>query len=1405
MKSITKVSLSILVLVSMIIVCVMMTLQLNVKAGEDTKNDYAQESRAAATYLNAASTKNGGGLYWPSTKTNSFWEAAGWIGYESDSNVYGENNYNLCQKSSANSVTYGKDRLNKVLIVTGEAPEMGAQNIATAAADSFSGTKKPANGYTDGSTGNQTVFSKYIDYGYKLSQLGFDEVAVGSGSAMRMVFGTVTLIVYALLAALGSIFDAVLDMLAFINPFHFLTATGENIDFSYTSNGTTYSSTARATTTAFDTIMATIRGYYSIFRNNIGLAVITICLAVGVSKFVFAKTQDGATLWRHLRTFTIRFVFLFLAVPVMFGVYDEVLGFADQGVNTGDGRDIIASTYIDFKTWVMSGKLQDYAGVASSTDDLTGKARSLCYQINNKATGTTATDDSFRVTLFGDISDTSNRIITHKQTVRMLQDYASGVKISPGEYMSTVEAKDLNRDTGMHELSSTWTGYNDKVASAVKSGDKAGVDGGTKELIDKRFATAPWAAPAKGFSDMGMFNYLSSEFTETGVTVYSSETSSNVSKPMHYAVNVVGGPVYAKVVNAIDAIVLMGVLVYIGFAFALAMFISGVKGLFQIIPAVFTGMVGSMKGIAQTCAIFLALIFNVIVTLLLYSMASALLTGFFALTSGVTGVLGSVATNLGLPTDVTSTAITALSIFILVKMCMKVVLYRTAIIKACTDAFTESVNRFFGTSVKSPNLAGGGGLKSAAAVAGGIGLAAANGAFDGLGERLGFGSSGSDSSSLVGDAAGGVSGTMADGSDLDSNPFGVTPPEDAESEVNGGPENISEGDTAEGGTTESTDASSSGGDTDTYSEANTDEYGGDNSAGDNIEGDDSAGDNIAGDDSAGDNIVAEGDEGGNEYAGDTGGDEYAGNAMTKDDMAMNYLDQQNLDNDDDIKSFFNGEGPVDTTNTGDNLTEQTEGNQISGSTNNGNQNTDAHTDSSAENVDKGLNNSTGITELDNKMEELGFNSTDPEMVESREAYTNALRDMVDNGKMDGSATPTAAAGSTGALATDKGSVEGSPMPDGSVGGIVTNDGQFVSNDTLAAMRDAQGATDIPTGAAAIQTSDGSVIEGTRTPDGGFIAGTHTDQGFVMGLKTDDGRTVPGRFNDDGQFMPGVQTENGFVPGVYEQDANGNIGFTPCVFDDKGIRHDGIVTNDGKFISSDSGAIKPMGKDGMPAMPSANTAVTVNKGNTNTKADTSAKTDVSNKSADISKTDANAYSQYAFNMSGDVPKQAPGMPTSAYESAMKTYNNSQAVKSSAAVHSAGYKGKSNTSEPKTPATVNARPDSTSSYGGNYSANTKASGYGSNSYNTNPSNTSARSTGASVVNAVNASIRNAALLRKTLDADKDPATAAASAVMMTRQNGTRATTASNRSQRNIKNNGKKQTKPKKGGSNSGSKKK
>lgn len=203
-----------------------------------------------------------------------------------------------------------------------------------------------------------------------------------------------------------------------------------------------------------------------------------------------------------------------------------------------------------------------------------------------------------------------------------------------------------------------------------------------------------------GLSAVAMYNYLSSSFDGSKITVYSAaNTTSDQVQVGHYAVTSVGSGLI-RIIYLLDALCLLGCITVLGYGYGFGLIMANFKVLMKLIPSIFSGMLGSLSGIAKSLALLAAMIVELMGTFILYYVSCELVFTIYSLVEGPLLVLlnrlfgeNSVIGNL------VPIIFGVVSCAVLLAITKKLLEYRVVICKAVTDACSDVIGKFVGGKV----------------------------------------------------------------------------------------------------------------------------------------------------------------------------------------------------------------------------------------------------------------------------------------------------------------------------------------------------------------------------------------------------------------------------------------------------------------------------------------------------------------------------------------------------------------------------------------------------------------------------------------------------------------------------------------------------------------------------------
>lgn len=262
-----------------------------------------------------------------------------------------------------------------------------------------------------------------------------------------------------------------------------------------------------------------------------------------------------------------------------------------------------------------------------------------------------------------------------------------------------------------------------------------------------------------GLSDMAMYNYLNTQFKSTEAVVYSPlDTVSVLSQIYHKSVNSIGTG-FLGFLFVFHTLVTLAVYAIIGWCYAIGLLFQNLKRMVTLLIKIPAAALGVMRSMAQVVAYIVAMIVEVIATILLYSIVMRMM-------DAITSVIMQGASSLFASDNSTSPATLMLMLVVvsiaLIVFGVAAIKARKTIIKAIDEGLNGLIGRVFGTDNLMPtpepkNHPIANGLMTGAA------MAAGNRLMGGLGGGAGFT-----------DTAGG--GDSADGSER--NDDGYDTPDD---------------------------------------------------------------------------------------------------------------------------------------------------------------------------------------------------------------------------------------------------------------------------------------------------------------------------------------------------------------------------------------------------------------------------------------------------------------------------------------------------------------------------------------------------------------------------------------------------------------------------------------------------
>ncbi len=191
-----------------------------------------------------------------------------------------------------------------------------------------------------------------------------------------------------------------------------------------------------------------------------------------------------------------------------------------------------------------------------------------------------------------------------------------------------------------------------------------------------------------GLSTVALYNYLCTSFDDTSIATYSgSNSSSEYTKVAHYGTNLIGSGVMRFLYGA-NLLATMGIFTVLGVVYGLGMIFGNIKRGISMICAVPAAMLGMLKSIVQVVLYVAMMIFEIVSTIFLFTLACDLVVVFATLVENTietiiptTSIVGGMTATIG-SYDVTSLVQNSKSLFI-VGFALITVLLVALTYKAC--------------------------------------------------------------------------------------------------------------------------------------------------------------------------------------------------------------------------------------------------------------------------------------------------------------------------------------------------------------------------------------------------------------------------------------------------------------------------------------------------------------------------------------------------------------------------------------------------------------------------------------------------------------------------------------------------------------------------------------------------
>lgn len=672
----------------------------------------------------------------------------------------------------------------------------------------------------DGATSKTPGLLDYAHFGATLNGMGLDSMGTGlSLGFVAPLAGGLIMILYICTGAVDVLFSAVIGTLKILNPFKLFYA-GVNVINPTFAEGMTGGTTAPG---FLGGLSSWIGSWYVVLNSLSWAVIVPLFLGVVLLGLVLSKNMNRGS---ALKKLAIRVVFIGVGLPLVGSMYTGVLNTMGDATKSGTSgsTQVVLSTYVDFQNWAIKERLNVPATAVIAwnatenkpTGESMANVRHAALEINKStndswsaisSTLNVGKDQSWTEAALKDgTGDSAGGVDGYTSTISLLARYMVGTKLDAASYESAVKGDIATSnpyilgEEGQARVDKWFGAFTDaqkglpgitdanlvanNAVVSVADGKgltavPAGATEGTKTYTSKGIYCSTWVGNARGealncnMSTLSLYNYLNTSFGSDSMTVYSSvKATSGATREMHNSVTQVGTGAMSFI-YWMNAVILLGSFVIIGFGYSLSMLFSNIKRSFQMVTAIPFATIGALPGIAKVIIYATAMIMEVILTLFIYRFIQVFLISipqiveipFSAILNGASGAaLGGAANIMSggtLPMVMTLLSILALIIFTVLALRV-----RKTMVKSINEVVAKLVDKFMETS--STPSGGKGGLAPALAggLASGAGMAAANKAMGGSGAAAGKKAGGGPGDGPAGVTAGGIpSQGGPDGSD----------------------------------------------------------------------------------------------------------------------------------------------------------------------------------------------------------------------------------------------------------------------------------------------------------------------------------------------------------------------------------------------------------------------------------------------------------------------------------------------------------------------------------------------------------------------------------------------------------------------------------------------------------------
>ncbi len=625
----------------------------------------------------------------------------------------------------------------------------------------------------------------YAYYGRSLMLLGLDTVDSSFGGFTRAISGGLLWIGYVLCTVPDLFFEVAIKVLQIFNPFSWFTGA---IDSSKLDINTPNPAGGAA---AFQNIRNFIADWY-ITLSDMGFWVVSLMFIASLAAVLLLwnvsranRASQGTGILVAIRKWGTRILFIGAGIPLLGMTYTVALDEAAQMTNVSSGvsnaTKILSGTLVDFESWALDQRLSLPANTTikittssgqtskGGTIDYSGttNVRSIAMKVNSM-TRNAGLPSNMGVDQDGTLTGTlgpggtlpgdGGSTLTKNWSTDILNRYFHATTVSSADFETSYKkavytgSDEAARKTFYENITEKagdrdYYNENDIFAQAdsnqmqyMNDGNIAsfnpehGSIGGKESWISYTGSNIKQNADY-GLSSMSLYNYLNSDFTDSGVIIGSpNKLSSDKVATRHYSVSLVGTGLF-KVLYYLNALSVFAAIAIVGIGYSIALLINMIgRGVKMIINVPFA-LLGNLKGMARVVGYVFIMIIEILGTFFAYSIISEIILSLSSiieaplnerLSSVMSAVIPGLQAESLLMTN-SASIITSLIITTLINVwfAIKALQIRSSMVKALDEMICGFIDRVFmvdtvgGAGSISSAPSAGSRIKNAAQTAGG--------------------------------------------------------------------------------------------------------------------------------------------------------------------------------------------------------------------------------------------------------------------------------------------------------------------------------------------------------------------------------------------------------------------------------------------------------------------------------------------------------------------------------------------------------------------------------------------------------------------------------------------------------------------------------------------------------------